>query len=741
MQTLLSLFDRIIFWRDRRQWWNQFWKQHLVHGVAANFFVAGIALSWLVPSTFMSALGWIIFFVIGGQLLYVLRTREDSLPGWFKYLAFDRLAIRAHSQLGVLVTGLFAFALFSNPDYRAAIQHDVLWTFYLLPLVYFSRYGDSNELAWVLLPAGFLTLFVPLAVLGFTPDTFLSAIFGTLFVVMFAMGVHGTLQTLDEKDARVRRLNSIISQISNRHELKTRSEWIVEIIGKELRYPLIHLMTLDPLQNALTVQAAHGRDKKYWRLVSIPQGQGLTSRAYETGQVLVCNDTLGRAGKQIGYVAPEGYADIHSEMAVPLKFGKERLGVLDFQSRRRGEFNEEDIIEARLLARAVSIAIKWNQTTSSQLLLWETINRGQRIKEMKQLIEETLAMANEHLGSAVITFYPLIPETGLPDCAQPYRRGELLCDECNKGGADSFQPGKSVYQLVSEWKFYFSSDAPTDRKLRGEVFHQTDFIQRERIQSVVFAPLGERDYKLGALFINFRDYREFSPAAEYQMRAFSAAFTLAILRIHEHARATESLRAGVHRNLARYLFSIRTQMQSIRESVNRLRDGMLDEQLVRLEESIVQLRGRVLRDTGGIFDLPATGLQDALQNAFGSLQPAQPTTCHIKVSAEVEHLSRSIHAILYNFAVEAMSNALAHGHASRIRADVRLNPGRNAIECQVVDDGGGFDPTAVRPGVDGIFVITEWIERELKGAAEFHRREENGMRVQISIPILTLPGG
>lgn len=91
-------------------------------------------------------------------------------------------------------------------------------------------------------------------------------------------------------------------------------------------------------------------------------------------------------------------------------------------------------------------------------------------------------------------------------------------------------------------------------------------------------------------------------------------------------------------------------------------------------------------------DLRADGLAAALADLTA---PAGATGIQSSVSVEgVETASDQRAALVWRVAQEAVRNALRHSGASTLAVTVRGDQGRLALE--VVDDGVGFDPAAVR---------------------------------------------
>lgn len=728
----LSLYAPL---RRRRQ--PQFFARHAVVGAGA---IATLIAFWIIveaPSTQLPLTIWLCLGWLSGIVIFAGRELPRLLPKPLRFL-HKRWIVWVYGLLGIV--GAIALTVWIRPlpEYSAFFRADALWVFYLPPLLYVARYGEWRTFQRLLIFAA-----LSYALLGLILDFELHAILTTCFLTallgMLAYGAHQTIESIRMQTKRVHTLHLLTQTISNPHELGVSYDNFAKTISGDLKYPVVHVMLWDANENALIVGGAHGKPTATSKTIRVSSGEGLVGRCFVSKSYVVCNDVRGFDGRDKGYMPRPGYEDIQSELVVPLTYGREQLGVLDFQSYQRNEF-DKDIAEAHILARAISMAIKWNESTHTQTLLWDTITRAQSSKDLDTLINEILDLVRQHLGAALLTFYPLIPETALPRRAKPYRRGKLLADETTKG-LDSFEPGARVYELVCSWQAHFAKDAEHDRALRGDKPRLDDFIGREKIKSVVFLPLGASDYKLGVLLINYRDPREFSPAVQAQMRAFGAAFTLAIRILHERARAAYVARTGVHRNLTRYLYPVNMQLNQVRASVANRDLARLDQHLLELQGAILQMRGRIARDAEGIFSEPAVGLYDALHNAVSSLRPENPPTFSAQVSPQVEALSPLLHAVLYDWAVEAMANAVGHGHANSLHVTANLALTRRHVICQIIDDGAQFDPERVRHSNDGIFALARWLDQELNAKTEFVPNEEEGMCLRVTIPILPVRGG
>jgi signal transduction histidine kinase/ligand-binding sensor domain-containing protein len=91
-----------------------------------------------------------------------------------------------------------------------------------------------------------------------------------------------------------------------------------------------------------------------------------------------------------------------------------------------------------------------------------------------------------------------------------------------------------------------------------------------------------------------------------------------------------------------------------------------------------------LREGGGSGDLAV-----ALASLGGRLAQGQQSPCTVSVEGESVALPDDLKGDLFRIAEEAIRNALAHGHPSRVEVTLRYRP--EVVTLTVADDGSGFD--------------------------------------------------
>ena len=136
------------------------------------------------------------------------------------------------------------------------------------------------------------------------------------------------------------------------------------------------------------------------------------------------------------------------------------------------------------------------------------------------------------------------------------------------------------------------------------------------------------------------------------------------LRNEQPEQAREAMREAVQR--------IEVEIGNLRSIITELRPAALDE--LGLRAAIETLLERRREQTGLV-----------IESEIALFAPAQ-----------TERLEDVIETTVYRLVQEALTNVAKHADASRVRVAVRESHAR--VEVEVSDDGGGFDPAAVKSG-------------------------------------------
>ena len=151
---------------------------------------------------------------------------------------------------------------------------------------------------------------------------------------------------------------------------------------------------------------------------------------------------------------------------------------------------------------------------------------------------------------------------------------------------------------------------------------------------------------------------------------------------------------------------------------------LADEVLEELRTLAHVMHPRVLNDLG---------LPHAL-NALARETSTAGCTVEADVGPLAARLPIEVESVFYRVAQEAVSNALRHGRPTRVRMELRQEPG--AVRLVVTDDGTGFDatsPARAREGL-GTFTMRERVAL-VDGSLEITSRPGAGTRVQARVPL------
>ncbi len=200
----------------------------------------------------------------------------------------------------------------------------------------------------------------------------------TLVASRVAAGIENAqLYTRTTKQARILLLlNEIareLTQILNLDELLGR---IAELVQKLIDYQMFSILLLDPTGQKLQHRFSLRFNENIHLKHEIPLGRGLVGAAAESKLAVLVPDV----SKDPRYVQTN--PETRSELAVPLIYKSNVIGVLDLEHTRRGFFTEEHKRTMTTLAAQIAIAIE-------NARLYEEIERQER------RLERDLSLARE----------------------------------------------------------------------------------------------------------------------------------------------------------------------------------------------------------------------------------------------------------------------------------------------------------------------------------------------------------
>jgi sigma-B regulation protein RsbU (phosphoserine phosphatase) len=168
--------------------------------------------------------------------------------------------------------------------------------------------------------------------------------------------IYGDLQRRADQLAAVGEVSRAVASIL---DLDLLLEEVVTLIQRRFGYPFVHLFTVQPGRQQVVYQAGSGSRSQALRTQGLTyyldDAEGIIPWVARHGETVLANDVKRDPRYRPSELPPTNAC---AELAVPLIFGGEVLGVLDVQSDRRRAFADEDAVLLEALADNVAIAIR-----------------------------------------------------------------------------------------------------------------------------------------------------------------------------------------------------------------------------------------------------------------------------------------------------------------------------------------------------------------------------------------------
>ena len=150
-------------------------------------------------------------------------------------------------------------------------------------------------------------------------------------------------------------LNELAGEMTGLLEVKDLCTIVAECVYSAFNYLNVAIFTADLTTRQLVLQANKGvyADRVEPGEYRQAFGAGIMGQAAEKGEMLVINNTQ----KHPDFFELEGI-NIRSELAIPLKIGKQVVGVLNLDSDRLNAFDESDVAALTTVADQLAVAME-----------------------------------------------------------------------------------------------------------------------------------------------------------------------------------------------------------------------------------------------------------------------------------------------------------------------------------------------------------------------------------------------
>jgi signal transduction histidine kinase len=546
----------------------------------------------------------------------------------------------------------------------------------------------------------------------------------------------------DLDEARLLRLlevgRSLVSELDLDEVLHRLLDVARELTGA--RYAAIGV--LDEPHTGLSRFLTSGLDAEAVRMIGDPPaGHGVLGELIRTPAPLRLDD-VGAHPRSYGY--PPNHPPMTTFLGVPILVLGAAWGNLYLTEKDVGSFTDADEQALLVLADWASIAIR-----NAGLYRAERTRRSE-LERTVEALEATMSIARA-LGAE--TDFDRVLELVT-------KRGRALV-EARVMVIALFSGGDLVVRAIAgaQGSELLGRRLPVDgglvtatasgagggERLAGEATRLRRALAREvGASSGLLVPLRYRDETVGVLaaFDRAEGVAGFSAEEERLLEAFAASAATAVVTAQRVAASTLSRRVeAAEQERARWarelhdenlqdLAGLKILLSSARRGASGERlASTVDEAIQRLSVSIESLRGLIadLRPAA----LDQLGVSAALEGLAERTRSTTGVEIGLRLALDEQLLSDDTASTVYRLVQESLTNVAKHAGATRV--DISVSTGAGAVEIEVRDNGGGFDPLQPAAGF-GLVGMRERVELA-HGSLRVEAAPGSGTIVRAHIPL------
>ncbi len=651
--------------------------------------------------------------------------------------------LMASTWLYAIGVGLFAEIPFT---FNRTLLTLVLLAFAVVPysvtLISPAFYSDPRGYWFSIATSALIPVIVLLSLGGLTPN-WLDRVLGAVVITL----VYFTVFVSQRLWATERVWNDILREMSltllSWPRSETGYEGVPRLIGERLPYPRVYLLW--PTDDGRSLMITEGFGQMHLlRGKTVPIDKSLTGQVFRESRSIARND-VSRYPDHV----PLTLTDTQAEIAVPVMHQGVVYAVLDVQDVRSNVFTDGDTRALELVGRMLGSAIAADQ--QNQFYVRVACLR----KEVAEATSEDVAneegvfnlfaeAAQRMLGADLITYYPLTL-AGRP-ILEPYGYGSFRRRDLLRSPQDD--TAGILIPLITAWDEVFAPCVREQPLLYSD--HQWDeprFVDREEVVSACFIPIGTRQERLGALFLNFRRPQTFDAMFRFTALAIGQWFAnLAAQSRYRHAfrRGFGRPEFNLHNLVSRYEFSFHSSARNLANTLLRQGHPDCDDPdacpLLGLVDRVDGLLRELTLDEAAVPpDFWKKGLREQLGDYASSLKPMANRKPFIgrDIPSEIEYENPLLKMALFRIITEAIGNALKYADADQV--NVRIRRETLSIDICIENNGKPLPPDArERRSGYGIFYLLDQAKKELGAGVPDPVALPSGARILLNIPTLPI---
>jgi signal transduction histidine kinase len=518
-----------------------------------------------------------------------------------------------------------------------------------------------------------------------------------------------------QRAARIAAINRVGRLITNSLSLDEIIHTAVAAIREQLEYHNIALLLVDPddpqtlvlrSYSGIYIEAIVGEYRQ-------PINQGVIGIAAQERQPRLIVDVQ----NDPRYLPIPGASDIYSELAVPLVFGEQLLGVLNIESRRR--ITEEDAAGFAIIADQLGTAIE----------------NARLFGSLQQALEETrlLYATSQRLSTAmsvdevIVAYLEQVAARGRYACAVVLLEQDHLDRRTTMVIRGRWSPQRGTYLEEERWPFVNAPFTPlldagqtvTFANVHASPEVPTVLRQMQahaQRPALALIPLMVRGRRIGMVLLSYPDTHAWQETDLQPYQATAAQLATAIDSRQQHRllaeRGQQLAVLEERRRLARELHDSVTQSMFSMSLLSQVIPDLWELDPEEARQSLTQIRdltrGALTEMRALLLELrPAEADEQSLAQALTRHAAAFEQRTGIAVTLEVgaePDLPNEVAQALLRIAQEALTNVSRHAQARQVALRVADGP---PMRLLIADDGKGFDPAQVAGDHFGLISMRE----------------------------------
>jgi len=502
-------------------------------------------------------------------------------------------------------------------------------------------------------------------------------------------------------------------------------------------YPYVYIMLWNQDTNCLKVIGGAGKSEHFWKDVEVCSGKGVTGKAFFTQNIV--NEGNVKLLPDDKYCCPEGHDDVHSELAIPITYKGQRLGVLDVQSPNKNEFGDDDKKFLKILADGIGVAMANSMQLDAKVgkalqVSNKVLEASEKNSRLRFWFSEVAKAGNEYIGADYLFLFRLSPGIRYP--VKPVLSWPRITDSYY----DNLWPipdGSFFWKLIKKWEPVYGIEINAESKDVIADSWANRFVDSENISTIAFLPIGE-SYPLAALFVCYKEAKIFSDIDKLALKTFTNLLERSIIKIEVEPH--KSTGKTIHNVLIPETMGVLGELENIENNAENKSKVLSYVEITR--NRIMNLRKSVVLATVGVGDYEYTPKKQTLRSALVKLGAALNAGQNKRVvfdiigTEEIENEDPIFNEVVYGLISEAMGNSVVHGKSRRV--EINIIKTDKAIELSIIDDGVGLENEHSKSRPHGIYYWKKYLRSRFDIHLIINNQPTGGAKIFARFPVLPI---